>query len=202
MSHPYYDMMFTPAVRAQQERDGSRAHYDSANAGPAALSEREASFIAAADHFFQATVSETGWPYVQHRGGPPGFLKVLDAHTIAFADLRGNRQFISLGNLTHDGRISLILMDWVAKRRLKLMGRVSLVDAAADPALVERVAVPGYGLPQRAYVITVDAFDWNCPQHITQRYTRASVDQALGPLRDQIAALQAKLDALEQAGAR
>jgi ferredoxin-NADP reductase/predicted pyridoxine 5'-phosphate oxidase superfamily flavin-nucleotide-binding protein len=193
MSHPYYDIAFTPAVCAQQERDGSRDHYGDADAGPSRLGQQETSFIAAADHFFQATVGETGWPYVQHRGGPAGFLKVLDAHTIGFADLRGNRQFISLGNLTQDGRISMILMDWVAKRRLKLMGRVRIVDGADDPALVAQLAVPGYGVPERAYVISVDGFDWNCPQHITQRYTRASVDQAMTPLRDQITSLHAAL---------
>lgn len=193
MSKSYYDIAFTPAVCAFQQRDGSRDHYGAVGAGPAGLGQQEASFIEAADHFFQASVGETGWPYVQHRGGPAGFLKVIDAQTIGFADLGGNRQFISLGNLTHDGRIALILMDWMAKRRLKLMGRVRLVERADDPALVARLAVPGYGAPERAYVITVEAFDWNCPQHITQRYTRSSVDQALTPLRAQIAALQAEL---------
>ncbi len=195
MSHPYFNIAFTPAVRALQERDGSGEHYAGVSAGPAALSEREASFIEAADHFFQATVSETGWPYVQHRGGPPGFLKVVDAHTIGFADLRGNRQFISVGNLSHDGRVALILMDWVAKRRLKLMGRVRVVEASADPELLAQLAVPGYGKPERAWVITIEGYDWNCPQHITQRYTRASVDLALAPLHARIAALEAQLAA-------
>lgn len=195
MSHPYYDIAFTPAVRKLQERDGSGEHYAGASGGAAALSEREASFIEAADHFFQATVSETGWPYVQHRGGPAGFLKVVDAHTIGFADLRGNRQFISVGNLVHDGRVALILMDWVARRRLKLMGRVRVVEASADPDLLAQLAVPGYGKPERAWLITIEGYDWNCPQHITQRYTRASVDQAMAPLHARIAALEAQLAA-------
>lgn len=193
MSHPYFDIAFTPAVCALQSREGSRAQYGAFDSEGAGLGRQEASFIEAADHFFQATVGETGWPYVQHRGGPAGFLKVLDAHTIGFADLRGNRQFISLGNLSHDGRIALILMDWVAKRRLKLMGRVRVVERDDDPDLLARLAVPSYGVPERAYVITVEGYDWNCPQHITQRYTRASVDQALAPLREQIGQLQAKL---------
>ena len=193
MSHPYFDIAFTPAVCALQEHHGSRAQYGAFDNGRAGLGEQEASFIEAADHFFQATVGETGWPYVQHRGGPAGFMRVLDAHTIGFADLQGNRQFISLGNLSHDGRIALILMDWVAKRRLKLMGRVRVVERADDPALVASVAVPGYGVPERAYVITVEGVDWNCPQHITQRYTRASVDQAMAPLREQVSQLQAAL---------
>lgn len=190
MSHPYFDRAFTPAVCALQERHGSRAQYAAFHNAGVGLGQQEASFIEAADHFFQATVGETGWPYVQHRGGPAGFLRVLDAHTIGFADLQGNRQYISLGNLSHDGRIALILMDWVAKRRIKLMGRVRVVERNEDADLVARVAVPGYGVPERAYIITVEGFDWNCPQHITQRYPRASVDQAMTALRAQIAQLQ------------
>ncbi|MET3134563.1 ferredoxin-NADP reductase/predicted pyridoxine 5'-phosphate oxidase superfamily flavin-nucleotide-binding protein, partial [Oxalobacteraceae bacterium GrIS 1.11] len=117
-------------------------------------------------------------------------LRVLDAHTIGFADLQGNRQYISLGNMSHDGRIALILMDWVAKRRLKVMGRVRVVERQEDTDLVARVAIPGYGVPERAYIITIEGFDWNCPQHITQRYPRASVDQAMMALRAQVAQLQ------------
>lgn len=189
MSHPYYDLAFTPAVCALQKQRGSRGHYARVHAG-AEFGQHEVGFIEAADHFFQATVGETGWPYVQHRGGPAGFVRVLDARTIGFADLQGNQQYISLGNLSSDGRIALILMDWVAKRRLKLMGRVRIVERQEDPELVKRVAIPGYGVPERAYIITVEGFDWNCPQHITQRYTRASVEQAMGELRAQLAELQ------------
>jgi ferredoxin-NADP reductase/predicted pyridoxine 5'-phosphate oxidase superfamily flavin-nucleotide-binding protein len=180
-------------VRALQEKNGSRAQYSTFYDEEHGVSQQEAAFIEAADHFFQASVSETGWPYVQHRGGPAGFLKVIDRNTIGFADLRGNRQFISQGNLSHDGRIALFLMDWVAKRRLKIMGRARIVERDDDPELVAKLAVPGYGVAERAYVITVEAFDWNCPQHITQRYTRASVDQAMAPLRTQNAQLQAAL---------
>lgn len=195
MHHAYFDLAFTPAVCALQEQHGSRAQYASFAHEWTGLGQQEAGFIEAADHFFQATVSETGWPYVQHRGGPAGFLRVLDAHTIGFADLSGNRQFISLGNLAHDGRIALILMDWVAKRRLKLMGRVRIVERVADPELVQRLAVPGYGVPERAYLIGVEGFDWNCPQHITQRYPRASVDKAMAGLREQVSQLQSALAA-------
>lgn len=192
MSHPYYDIAFTPAVRALQAHDGSREHYGSADFEPGStrLGEHETRFIEAADHFFQATVGETGWPYVQHRGGPAGFLKVLGAHTIAFADLSGNRQFISLGNLSRDERIAFIIMDWVARRRIKIMGRVRF---ATDTETLARVAMPGYGEPERAYLVTVEGFDWNCPQHITQRYSRAAVDQALAPLRKQVQDLQLAL---------
>ncbi|MES2295509.1 MAG: 2Fe-2S iron-sulfur cluster-binding protein [Pseudomonadota bacterium] len=192
MSHPYYDLAFTPTVCALQERDGSRAHYGGADDAPgdARLGPQEVAFIEAADHFFQASVGETGWPYVQHRGGPAGFLKVLDARTIGFADLAGNRQFISLGNLTKDGRIALIIMDWVCKRRLKLMGRVRIAD---DAATLARLAVPGQARVERAYLISVEGYDWNCPQHITQRYTRASVERALAPLRQQVEDLQRAL---------
>jgi ferredoxin-NADP reductase/predicted pyridoxine 5'-phosphate oxidase superfamily flavin-nucleotide-binding protein len=190
MSHPYFDLAFTPAVRAFQEEHGSREQYAAFHHAGIGLGQQEASYIESVDHFFQATVGETGWPYVQHRGGPAGFMRVLDAHTIGFADLQGNRQYISLGNLSQDGRIALILMDWVAKRRLKLMGRVRVVERHEDAELVARVAMPGYGVPERAYIITVEGFDWNCPQHITQRYPRASVDQAMTTLRAQVAQLQ------------
>lgn len=193
MSHPYFDIAFTPAVRAHQQQRGSRAQYAAFTRDSAALGQQEADFITAADHFFQASVGETGWPYVQHRGGPAGFLHVLDAHTIGYADLSGNRQFISLGNLGQDGRIAMILMDWVAKRRLKLMGRVRIVERTQDPALVDSLAVSGYGVPERAYLISIEGFDWNCPQHITQRYPRSSVDSALATLREQVAQLQAAL---------
>lgn len=198
MGHAYFDLAFTPAVCALQEQHGSRAQYAAFSSAHGGLGAQEAAFLEAADHFFQATVGETGWPYVQHRGGPAGFLRVLDAHTIGFADLSGNRQYISLGNLAHDGRIALIVMDWVARRRLKLMGRVRIVERAADPELVQRLAVPGYGAPERAYLIEVAGFDWNCPQHITQRYPRASVDKAMAGLREQIGELQAALAASAQ----
>ena len=180
MGRAFAERAFTPRVQALQTAAGSRASYarmaQHSDAG-AALGEEEADFIEARDGFYQATVGETGWPYVQFRGGPPGFLKALNSQTIAYADFRGNLQYISMGNLQGDDRVSLILMDYAQQRRLKIMGRARVVEAAADPALVAALQVPGYrARPERAVVITVEAFDWNCPQHITPRYTRAEIE--------------------------
>ena len=180
MGRAFAERAFTPRVQALQTAAGSRASYarmaQHGDAG-AALGEEEADFIEARDGFYQATVGETGWPYVQFRGGPPGFLKALNSQTIAYADFRGNLQYISMGNLQGDDRVSLILMDYAQQRRLKIMGRARVVDAAADPAMVAALQLPGYrARPERAVVITVEAFDWNCPQHITPRYTRAEIE--------------------------
>ena len=197
MSRAFSDIAFTPAVRELQTRMGSRAKYeafDRATDRRDQLTQREVEFIRHSDHFFQATVGETGWPYVQHRGGPVGFLKVLDDRTIGYADFRGNVQYISVGNLTGDDRVSLILMDYANKRRLKILGRARTVDAADDPELIARVTVPGYAATvERAVVISVEAWDWNCPQHITQRFTVAEVQAAVAPLQAEIERLRARL---------
>jgi uncharacterized protein len=204
MSRAYSDIAFTPAVRAVQTRMGSRAGYarlDDTDDRRDALTEREVEFIEAQDGFFQATVGETGWPYVQFRGGPAGFLKVLDDKTLGYADFRGNVQYISVGNLSHDDRVSIILMDFANRRRLKLFGRARIVPATDDPALVERLRVPGYRANvERAVLITVEGYDWNCPQHITPRYTEAEIAQATGPLRLQLQQAQHELARLRGAG--
>jgi predicted pyridoxine 5'-phosphate oxidase superfamily flavin-nucleotide-binding protein len=169
------EIAFTPAVRALQARDGSREVYARMehNAGPdEGLSADEAEFLGRADSFYLATVSETGWPYVQHRGGPQGFLKVLSPTRLAFADFRGNRQLVSVGNASHNDRASLIVVDYANRLRLKIFGRLRFQDLAADPALAQAVALPGYrARPERVAIIDVEAFDWNCPQHITPRPT-------------------------------
>ena len=204
MARSFADIAFTPAVRTFQSRMGSRHNYvplDEIEDRGVELTERETNFIAARDSFYQATVGETGWPYVQFRGGPAGFLKVLDATTIGYADFRGNVQYVSAGNLSHDGRIALILMDYAQRRRLKLWGRARLVDVRDDAALVERLEVPSYrARVERAVIITVEAFDWNCPQHITPRYTEAEVDAATADLRGEIARLRAEMDRLRAHG--
>jgi predicted pyridoxine 5'-phosphate oxidase superfamily flavin-nucleotide-binding protein len=149
------------------------------------LGRNETEFLAAADSFYLATVSETGWPYVQHRGGPPGFVKVLRPQRIAFADFRGNRQYVTTGNAARNDRAALIFVDYANRSRLKLLGHLRFVDAAeADPNLLKRVELPDYDARiERIALIDVAAFDWNCPQHITQRFTL-----------DQIAAAQAAVD--------
>ena len=197
MSRAYSDIAFTPTVRAVQTARGSRAAYvplDHTDDRRDALGETEAAFIEARDGFYQATVSETGWPYVQFRGGPAGFLKVLDAKTVAYADFRGNVQYISVGNLSGNDRVSIILMDYANRRRLKILGRVRLVDAADEPALMARLELPHYrARVERAVVITVEAYDWNCPQHITPRFTEAEIAQAVAPLHAEIAGLKQAL---------
>ncbi len=194
MARAFTEIAFTPAVRDIQHRQGSASAYAKFMAPDAErrdrLGDAEAEFIGARDGFYQATVSETGWPYVQFRGGPAGFLKVLDTRTIAYADFRGNRQYVSIGNLTGNDKVSLILMDYPNRRRLKIWGRARLVDKNGDPDLVASLQIAGYrGLPERAVVITVEAFDWNCPQHIPQRLTIEELQPVLAEMRDQIASL-------------
>ncbi len=174
MSRAYSDLTFTPAVRSMQTRMGSRsalAPLDQSDDRRDVLTSEEAEFIHARDGFYQATVNESGWPYVQFRGGPAGFLKVLDAKTIGYADFRGNVQYISIGNLLGNDRVSIILMDYANRRRLKILGRVRLVSEDEDPDLMARLELPNYRAHvERAVVITVEAYDWNCPQHITPAF--------------------------------
>lgn len=197
MSRAYSDIAFTPAVRAVQTRMGSRASYAAFDEDPERhdrLGAREAEFIAARDGFYQATVGETGWPYVQFRGGPAGFLKVLDEKTIGYADFRGNVQYISVGNYAGNGRISIILMDYANRARLKILGLVHVVGLDEDPALIAKLESPHYrARVERAVVITVVGYDWNCPQHITPRFTEAQIAAAIAPLRAEIAQLNAQL---------
>lgn len=171
MSRHFAALAYTPSVRAAQRRHGGRE----LAAGPAEaalLGPREREFIAARDSFYLATVNETGWPHVQHRGGPAGFLKVLGPSTLACADYGGNRQFVSVGNLAAEPRAALILMDYPKRRRLKILARLRVVDfAEADSALRAAVATPGAAPTERILRIEVAAFDWNCSQHITPRYT-------------------------------
>jgi len=198
MTHRFADIAFTSNVQRLQERHGSRAQYArmQERSGPNdALGPDEAEFLAEADSFFLATVSETGWPYVQHRGGPAGFVKVLSPTTLAFADFRGNLQHVSTGNALGDDRASIIVVDYAHRRRMKLLGRLRFVDLAdADPELVRRVAIPGYrARVERVALFEVAAFDWNCPQHIAPRFTEAQVNVATQALRDRIAELEAHL---------
>jgi predicted pyridoxine 5'-phosphate oxidase superfamily flavin-nucleotide-binding protein len=201
MGHRFAEIAFTPAVRAVQEAEGSRAGYRRLDEGDAhhhRLGPREAAFIAMRDSFYMATVSETGWPYIQHRGGPAGFVRVLDETTIGFADFRGNRQYVSVGNLATNDRVSLFFMDYPNRARLKLLGRARAVAAAADPALVANLAVPDYkARVERGIVIAVEAFDWNCAQHIVERYSVADIAAGVAPLRARIAELEAELAALK-----
>lgn len=197
MGHRFAEIAFTDTVKQVQEARGSRRNYARMETNPeavnGALGPNEAAFIAARDSFYIATVSETGWPYVQHRGGLAGFVRVLDAETIGFADFRGNRQYVSVGNLMKDDRVSLFFMDYANKARLKLFGRAKFIDLDAVDIL-GKLALPDYRAPvERGVLIRVEAFDWNCPQHITERYTHAQVEEVVTPLRQRIAELEARL---------
>jgi hypothetical protein len=197
MGHRFAEIAFTPNVKAVQERQGSRrslARFEGGDPVRHRLSAREAQFIAERDSFYMATVSETGWPYIQHRGGPKGFLRVLDETTLGFADYSGNRQYISVGNLAGNDRVSLFLMSYENKARLKILGRARVVQAD-DAVTMERLAVDGLDVRiERGILIDLEAFDWNCSQHITERYTLADVEQATLALRNRIAALEAQFE--------
>jgi len=181
MSHAYHDIAFTDAVKTLQSARGSRDSYARFEAGPVrgdALGPREAAFIAARDSFYMASTSETGWPYMQHRGGPVGFVRVLDAQTLGFADFAGNKQYVSLGNLGHDDRVSLFFMDYPNRTRLKMFGHASVIDPSETDTLAS-LAVPGYpARVERGVRIRVAGLDWNCPQHITPRYSAAELAAA------------------------
>lgn len=196
MTHHFADLMFTPQVKRLQTEQGSRAAYsrfEEAGRGADQLSAAEAEFIARRDSFYMATVSEIGWPYVQHRGGPPGFLKVLDEQTLGFADFRGNKQYVTVGALASEQRVSVILVDYPNQRRLKLLGRARVLDAKDDPTLLARLHNDAYPAKvERGVTIALEAFDWNCPQHITPRYTQAELADLLAPVNERLKALEAE----------
>jgi predicted pyridoxine 5'-phosphate oxidase superfamily flavin-nucleotide-binding protein len=202
MAYRYLDLASTPSVKAAQAANGSADMWADTEGRreSSRLTEAEVQFIAARDSFYMATVSEDGWPYMQHRGGPPGFLRVLDDRTLAFADFRGNRQYISLGNLAANDRASLFLMDYPHRRRLKIFARIEAKDLSADPELAARLMTPGYkARPERALLVHVEAFDWNCPQHITPRFSEAELESVLEPVRLRIERLEADNAALRAA---
>ncbi|TMV10070.1 pyridoxamine 5'-phosphate oxidase family protein [Ruegeria sediminis] len=200
MPRAFAQLTFTPAVRAQQERMGSAGSYakfiDSGPQQGHLIGEAEKAFIEARDGFYQATVSETGWPYVQYRGGPAGFLRVLGPQTIGYADFSGNRQYISRGNLDGNDRISMILMDYANRRRLKILGRVEITEGASAAASLHPQGVEAPA--ERAVLIRVEALDWNCPRHITPRFTEAELKPHLDALGVQLAQLQAENERLKQ----
>ncbi|MBC7926329.1 MAG: pyridoxamine 5'-phosphate oxidase family protein [Bryobacteraceae bacterium] len=185
MARNFGALVFTPLVKALQEKYGSRRQYAHMEAGvptPDRLSPGESAFIAERDSFYMATVGTTGWPYVQHRGGPKGFVKVIDDRTIAFADFRGNRQYISTGNLANDDRVALIMVDYAGQTRLKILGHAQIVEGEVGREWVERLREPGSNdVIERVYLIRVEGFDWNCPQHITPRFTEEQIREALIP---------------------
>jgi predicted pyridoxine 5'-phosphate oxidase superfamily flavin-nucleotide-binding protein len=205
MSHAFADIAFTPQVKAAQQRDGSRASYARSFEADAEsfndrLGKAEVEFLIRLRSFYMATVSETGWPYVQHRGGPAGFVHVIDDQHIAFADYAGNRQLISVGNLAGNHRVALIAVDYTQRIRLKILGTMAVQPLADANALATRLVAPDLrARAQRAMVITVEGFDWNCPQHIPLRLDADDVQRTLDQRDARIAELESRLKALQAA---
>lgn len=190
------DIAFTPTVKAVQARKGSRRAYarmEQAGGWATDIDENLADFIAGQRSFFLATANASGQPYIQHRGGPRGFLKVLDPRTLAFADVSGNRQYISVGNLEENAKVHLFLIDYATRQRIKVWGTAKVVED--DAALLKRLTMPGGGTPERSIVIHVEAWDANCPQHIPMMFDAEDVQQALAVRDRRIAELEAKLAA-------
>jgi len=199
--YSFLDLASSPSVRAAQAEMGVDQLWTpgAVDRVSEAFTPDEVAFIAERDSFYMASVSETGWPYVQHRGGPPGFLKVLDETTLAFADYAGNRQYISTGNLDANDRVALIMVDYPRRARLKILAHAERLALDAEPDLLARVAVPGYrARPERIFRLRLAAFDWNCPQHIVPRFTEAEIARAVAPLRERLSALEAENQALRQ----
>jgi predicted pyridoxine 5'-phosphate oxidase superfamily flavin-nucleotide-binding protein len=197
MGRHFASIAFTDAVRAEQDAIGSRAAYarmESGGAEDSVLTAREATYLGAARTLFLASVNAGGWPYIQHRGGPAGFVQVLeDGRALAFADLAGNRQHVTLGNLRGADRVSLIVPDYLERRRLKLFGHARVVTRAQDPALVESLSQAAGAPAGRALVVEVAGYDWNCPQHIPRLIPEEMVAEALGAAATRIAELEAAL---------
>ena len=187
-------LVFTPLVKMLQERHGSRRQYarmECTETSQQRLGPAETAFLAERDSFYWATTGATGWPYVQHRGGPKGFLKVVDDRTLALGDFRGNQQYVSAGNLLSDNRVAIIMVDYPAQARLKILGRVEVLEGEPAQAWTDRVRMPGYkAVIERVFVIHVEAFDWNCPQHITPRYTAEEIQDVVRPMEERLHALE------------
>jgi predicted pyridoxine 5'-phosphate oxidase superfamily flavin-nucleotide-binding protein len=195
MPYKFLDIVATPSVQAAQAANGSRQMWEHFKGHRVfdRFTGNEVAFIEERDSFYMASVSESGWPYVQHRGGPPGFLKVLDDKTLAFPDFRGNLQYISLGNVAADDRVALIMVDYPNRARLKILAHMEVRDLAGGPELAARLALPGYKAKiERAFVLHLETFDWNCPQHITPRYTESDIAVAVASLTNRIAELEAE----------
>ena len=195
MAKSFGSLVFTPVIKALQEKYGSRQQYarleQSAGDTPARLGPDEITFLSERDTFYMASIGETGWPYIQHRGGPKGFLKVIDGQTIAFADFRGNRQYISTGNLMTNDRVALIFVDYPRQLRLKILGHAQIFEGEKAKEWIEKIRDPGYkATVERVLVIHVEAFDWNCQQHITARFTEEEIQEALVPLDNKMQKLE------------
>jgi len=196
MAHNYASLAFTEPVKAMQERYGSRSTYARIEQQTRfdGLTDNEVKFIANRDSFYIASIGENGFPYIQHRGGPKGFMKAIDPLTLGFVDFSGNRQYISAGNLLTHPHVSLFLMDYPHQTRLKIYAKAEIIELADRPDLFEQLDPNGYKhRPERMMLLHVEAFDWNCPQHITPRYTTDEISAILAPKYEYIAQLEAEV---------
>lgn len=203
MADKFMQLVLTPAVQRAQEK--YFAFHQSIEGAPESdpLTPDEAAFIASRDSFYMGTVSETGWPYVQHRGGPPGFVHILGPNLIGFADLKGNRQLVTTGNLSESDRVALFLMDYPQRQRLKILGHARVIPARDNPDLAEQLAPgPLRARVERLFLIQVVSYDWNCPQYITPRFTAAEIETVTDPLKKRIVELEAEIERLRQDGKR
>ena len=204
MGRRFAELAFTQLVKEQQKQHGSRHLYErveqSSDPGDR-LGPHERAFIQGRDGFYLGSVTETGWPYIQYRGGPKGFLRVLDARTLGFVDLRGNKQYVSVGNLQHGNRVALFLMDYPSQSRLKILGRAKIHEGDAEARkLIQELRAPDESSPaERALLIHIEAFDWNCPQHITPRYTEEELAKMLEPMRRRLDDLEKENERLRRA---
>ena len=197
MAHQFRDTAFTTPVLRAQEAYYGRSQQIPPAPGPDELGAQEEAFIRRRDSFYLASVNADGWPYLQHRGGPRGFLQVLDGHTLAFADLSGNRQLLTTGNVATNDRVALFLMDYPRRERLKIIGHAEVLAAKDHPALAAELATDGIParLVERLFRLRVTGYDWNCPKYITPRFTADEVAAAAAPLHTRIAELEAALAA-------
>lgn len=199
MGHRFAEIAFTQQVRQLQTQHGSRdayARFEESADSHHQLTAHEKAFIQARDSFYMASISESGWPYIQHRGGVTGFLKVLDDHTLGFTDFSGNKQYISTGNFQSNDRVALFMMDYPHKTRLKLLGRIRHIDRN-DPAIEQLIDMGQPVRVERGFYIDVEAFDWNCPKYITPRFSEVQIQQITAPLQDEIAQLKAHIIRLQ-----
>ncbi|RYY10927.1 MAG: pyridoxamine 5'-phosphate oxidase [Chitinophagaceae bacterium] len=201
MAKNYAEIAFTTEVKKMQEKLGSRASYArmEKNKYVDGLTENEVGFIAYQDSFYMATIGENGYPYIQHRGGSKGFMKVLNANQVGFIDFSGNRQFISVGNLATNNKVAIIMVDYPARTRLKMYARAEIVELKDNDDLYALLNLDEYNFrPERMILFHIDAYDWNCPQHITPRYTLADIEELFNSQADHIKNLEAELKALKE----
>lgn len=200
MAKNFAAIAFSDAVKAMQEKLGSRSSYARMERDiyVDGLTENEIDFIAQRDSFYMASIGENNFPYIQHRGGPKGFLKVLDAKRIGLVDFRGNMQYISTGNIATNNNVALIIVNYPASARLKILAKAEIVELKDDPDLYNLLALEDYKFkPERMMIFNIEAYDWNCPQHITPRYTLEDIEQAFAGQRDHIEKLEAEVKELK-----